>query len=80
MPIAVAGDSKQISAYFQNLISEFHNRFGGRGVMIYWHVEKNACCIHSQLKSVSSSGVSAMIEGILGSVDIHFNQRAVAAI
>ncbi|BCA93732.1 hypothetical protein TUM19329_00930 [Legionella antarctica] len=33
--------------------------------MIYWHVEKNACCIHSQLKSVSSSEVSAMIEGVL---------------
>lgn len=65
MPIAVASDSTQFSAYFQNLISEFHNRYGGRGVMIYWHVEKNACCIHSQLKSVSSSEVSAMIEGVL---------------
>lgn len=65
MPIAVASDSTQFSAYFQNLISEYHNRYGGRGVMIYWHVEKNACCIHSQLKSVSSSEVSAMIEGVL---------------
>ncbi len=33
--------------------------------MIYWHVEKNACCIHSQLKSVSSTEVAAMIEGVL---------------
>ena len=65
MPTALAGDSTQFSAYFQNLISEFHNRYGGRGVMIYWHVEKNACCVHSQLKSVSSSEVSAMIEGVL---------------
>lgn len=65
MLIAVASDSTQFSAYFQNLISEYHNRYGGRGVMIYWHVEKNACCIHSQLKSVSSSEVSAMIEGVL---------------
>ena len=65
IPIAVASDSTQFSAYFQNLISEYHNRYGGRGVMIYWHVEKNACCIHSQLKSVSSSEVSAMIEGVL---------------
>lgn len=40
MPIAVAGDSTQFTAYFQNLISEYHNRYGGRGVMIYWHVEK----------------------------------------
>jgi TnpA family transposase len=65
MPIAVASDSTQFSAYFQNLISEYHHRYGGRGVMIYWHVEKNACCIHSKLKSVSSSEVSAMIEGVL---------------
>ncbi|MEY8717388.1 Tn3 family transposase, partial [Francisella philomiragia] len=65
MPIAVAGDSTQFTAYFQNLISEYHNRYGGRGVMIYWHVEKNACCINSQLKSVSNSEVSAMIEGVL---------------
>lgn len=65
MPIAVGCDSVQFSAYFQNLISEFHNRYGGRGVMIYWHVEKNACCVYSQLKSVSSSEVSAMIKGVL---------------
>ena len=65
IPIAVGSDSTQFSAYFQNLISEYHNRYGGRGVMIYWHVEKNACCIHSQLKSVSSSEVAAMIEGVL---------------
>jgi len=65
MPIAVASDSTQFSAYFQNLISEYHNRYGGRGVMIYWHVEKNATCIFSQLKSVSSSEVAAMIKGVL---------------
>jgi TnpA family transposase len=65
MPIAVAGDSTQFSAYFQNMISEYHNRYGGRGVMIYWHVEKKATCIYSQLKSVSSSEVAAMIGGIL---------------
>lgn len=65
LSVAVASDSTQFSAYFQNLISEYHNRYGGRGVMIYWHVEKNACCIHSQLKSVSSSEVSSMIEGVL---------------
>jgi TnpA family transposase len=33
--------------------------------MVYWHVEKKAACIYSQLKSVSSSGVAAMIEGVL---------------
>ncbi|MGH3194972.1 MAG: Tn3 family transposase, partial [Streptosporangiaceae bacterium] len=35
------------------------------GVMVYWHVEKKAACIYSQLKSCSSSEVAAMIEGLL---------------
>ena len=33
--------------------------------MIYWHVEKKAACIYSQLKACSSSEVAAMIEGVL---------------
>ena len=33
--------------------------------MIYWHVERNSLCIHSQLKPPSSSEVAAMIEGVL---------------
>ena len=40
-------------------------RYGGPGVMIYWHVEKNSVCIYSQLKACSSSEVAAMIEGVL---------------
>ena len=33
--------------------------------MIYWHVERKSACIHSQLKTCSSSEVAAMIEGVL---------------
>ena len=33
--------------------------------MIYWHVERRAACIYSQLKRCSSSEVAAMIEGVL---------------
>ena len=33
--------------------------------MIYWHVERQATCIYSQLKRCSSSEVAAMIEGVL---------------
>jgi TnpA family transposase len=62
---ACASDSKQFGAWDQNLITEWHARYGGRGVMIYWHVEKNSVCIYSQLKAPSSSEVSAMIEGVL---------------
>lgn len=33
--------------------------------MIYWRVEKKSVCVYSQLKSVSSSEVAAMIESVL---------------
>jgi TnpA family transposase len=46
-------------------MTEWHVRYGGRGIMIYWHVERKAACIYSQLKSCSSSEVAAMIEGVL---------------
>ena len=46
-------------------MTEWHARYGGRGVMIYWHVERKAACIYSQLKRCSSSEVAAMIEGVL---------------
>jgi TnpA family transposase len=39
--------------------------YRGPGIMIYWHVDKKACCIYSQLKSCSSSEVAAMMEGVL---------------
>jgi len=62
---ACASDSKKFGAWDQNLMTEWHFRYGGRGVMIYWHVEKKSTCIYSQLKSCSSSEVAAMIEGVL---------------
>ena len=46
-------------------MTQWHVRYGGRGVMIYWHVERQSLCIHSQLKSPSSSEVAAMIEGVI---------------
>lgn len=60
-----ASDSKQFPAWDQNLLTEWHLRYGGRGVMVYWHVEKNSCCIYSQLKRVSSSEAGSMIEGVM---------------
>ena len=62
---ACASDSKQFGAFDQNLMTEWHVRYGGRGVMIYWHVERKSTCIYSQLKTCSSSEVAAMIEGVL---------------
>jgi TnpA family transposase len=62
---ACASDSKKFAAWDQNLMTEWHVRYGGRGIMIYWHVEKKSTCIYSQLKTCSSSEVAAMIEGVL---------------
>jgi len=61
---ACASDSKKFGAWDQNLMSEWSIRHRGPGIMIYWHVEKKATCIYSQLKTVSSSEVAAMIEGV----------------
>ena len=37
-----ASDSKHFGAWSQNLMTQYHLRYGGRGVMIYWHVEKKS--------------------------------------
>lgn len=61
----VACDSKKISVWDQNLMAEWHTRYKGRGVMVYWHVDTNALCVYSQLKTCSSSEVGAVVKGIL---------------
>src|SRR3546814_13894714 len=60
-----AADSTKSVAWDRNLMTEWHARYGGRGVMIYWHVERRATCVYSQLKRCSSSEVASMIEGVL---------------
>ncbi|HRS32823.1 MAG TPA: IS4 family transposase, partial [Rectinema sp.] len=60
-----ASDSKKFGSWDQNLLTEYHIRYRGPGIMIYWHVEKKSACIYSQLKACSSSEVAAMIEGLL---------------
>lgn len=60
-----ASDSTKISVWDQNLLVEWHIRYGGKGVMIYWHVDKKGLCIYSRLKTCSSSEVGSMIQGIL---------------
>jgi DNA-binding cell septation regulator SpoVG len=62
---SLASDSKKLSAWDQNLVTEWHIRYRGPGIMVYWHVEKKALCIYSQIKRCSSSEVAAMIEGVL---------------
>lgn len=62
---AVASDSKKFGVWNQNILTEWHVRYGGRGIMIYWHIDRKSILIYSQLKSCSSSEVASMIEGVL---------------
>lgn len=62
---AVASDSTHSGAFDQNIFTEYHNRYGGRGVLIYWHVERKSMAIHSQLINCSASEVPAMVDGAI---------------
>jgi Tn3 transposase DDE domain-containing protein len=62
---ACASDSKKFGAWDANLMTEWHVRYRGPGVMIYWHVERKSVCIYSQLKACSASEVAAMLEGVM---------------
>ena len=46
-------------------MTEWHARYGGPGVMVYWHVERKQLCIYSQLTTCSASEVAAMLQGLL---------------
>jgi TnpA family transposase len=60
-----ASDATKFESWKQNPMTEWRSRYKGYGVMVYWHVETNAVCIYSQLKSFSSSEIAAMIEGLI---------------
>jgi hypothetical protein len=60
-----ASDGKRFESWSQNLMTEWRSRYRGYGVLVYWHVETNAVCIYSQLRSFSFSEVAAMIEGLI---------------
>lgn len=63
--MACAADARKVSSRGENLKTEWHTRYKGRGVMIYWHVERGSTAIYSQLKAPSSSEVASMIEGLV---------------
>ncbi len=62
---AVASDSTHFRAFDQNIFTEWHSRYGGRGVLIYWHVERGSVVVHSQRLNCSASEVHAMIDGAI---------------
>ncbi|GAB0107311.1 Tn3 family transposase [Nocardia sp. JMUB6875] len=62
---AIASDSTHFGAFDQNIFTEYHSRYGRRGVLIYWSVEKGSVVIHSQLLNCSASEVHAMVDGAI---------------
>ncbi|MFJ2868221.1 Tn3 family transposase [Kitasatospora sp. NPDC087314] len=62
---AVASDSSHFRSWDQNLFTEWHSRYGGRGVLVYWHVERGSVVVHSQTLRASASEVAAMVEGAI---------------
>ncbi len=62
---AVASDSTHFGAFDQNIFTEWHSRYGGQGVLIYWHVDKGSVVVHSQLLSCTASEVHAMVDGAI---------------
>jgi TnpA family transposase len=63
--VACASDSRRFATQGENLQTSWHARYRKRGVMVYWHVERKALAIFSQVISPSSSEVAAMIQGVL---------------
>ena len=61
----VASDSSHFGSFDRNIFTEWHARYGGRGVLVYWHVERGRMAIHSQVLNCSASEVAAMIEGVM---------------
>ncbi|WAU82209.1 Tn3 family transposase [Streptomyces sp. Qhu-G9] len=49
---ACASDSRKFGVWSSNLMTEWHQRYRGPGVMIYWHVERKSVCIHSSSRAV----------------------------
>jgi len=58
-----ASDGSRFDSWKQNLMTEWRSRYKGYGVMVYWHVETNAVSIYTQIKSLATSEIAAMIEG-----------------
>jgi TnpA family transposase len=62
---AIASDSTHFGAFDQNIFTEYHSRYGRRGVLIYWSVDKGSVVIHSQRLNCSASEVHAMVDGAI---------------
>lgn len=60
-----ASDSRKFGSWSANMMTEWHERYRGPGIMVYWHVERKSVCIYSQVTQPSANEVASMIEGLL---------------
>lgn len=60
-----ASDSRKFGSWSAHFMTEWHQRYHGPGIMVYWHVERRLVCIYSQVTSTTASEVASMIEGLL---------------
>ncbi len=44
---AFVSDSMRFGSWSSRLMTEYHIRYGGPGLKIYWHVERKSICIYS---------------------------------
>lgn len=56
-------DSKHFGAWDQNLTTQWRVRYGGRGIMIHWHVEWKSLRLHSQREYVHGGVHANSTEG-----------------
>ncbi|GAA2406034.1 hypothetical protein GCM10010404_75270 [Nonomuraea africana] len=56
-----ASDSRKFGSWSANMMTEWHQCYGGAGIMVYWHVERKSVCIYSQVTSTSASEVASMM-------------------
>ncbi len=64
--MAVACDQRKFPTRGENLMTEWHPRQPyGKGIAIYWHVERRSVAVYAQLKPPLASEVAAMIQGVL---------------
>jgi hypothetical protein len=61
---AVGSDSTHVRALDQNLLTEWHSRYHGRGVLIYWHVERTGVERDRALKKPDGRGGLLVVEDL----------------
>src|ERR1044072_8802189 len=51
---AGASHSPHCRAWDQNLFYEWHSRYGGRGILVYWHDQRGSVVVHSETLKASA--------------------------